>query len=395
MREAKTGSGLLIALLHAGFVLTGVVNTMLGPMLPALSVRWALNDAQAGYLFTAQFGGSLLGVMGSSLMSRLGYRISLLPGLIFMALGSAALTAPNWKLGLIAALWFGIGLGLTIPTTNLLISDLHPGKRAAALSLVNCSWGLGAVGCPLLVAGLQRVNRSADFLYGVAAALLFVTASTTQVSFPASGAPALTASASELDASCWRSRFVPILGAIFFLYAGSEAAVGGWSASFAQRIMTGSKTSWAIVPSFFWATLLLGRASAPVALRFLTESKLATFGLALGGIGIVALLKATNLFALAMAVSMAGLGFSSVFPIAIAALSSKFGPMASRIAGLMFGLAALGGATLPWLVGYFSTKLNNLRYGLLVPLFGSIAMLILNVLLSNPAPPNEEHNQAC
>ena len=131
-------------MLHAGFVLTGVVNTMLGPMLPVLSARWALNDVLAGYLFTAQFSGSMLGVLASSfLVPRRGHRISLVLGLGFMALGSATLVAASWTLGTLSTLCFGIGLELAIPTTNLLVSELNPDKRAAALNLINLSWGAG------------------------------------------------------------------------------------------------------------------------------------------------------------------------------------------------------------------------------------------------------------
>jgi len=51
---------------------------------------------------------------------------------------------------------------------------------------------------------------------------------------------------------------------------------------------------------------------------------------------------------------------------------------------VMFALAGAGGATLPWLIGYTSTVAGSLKYGLLVPLFGCIVMLILNVLLAEP-----------
>src|SRR3989442_1650438 len=49
----RTASGTL--LVHAAFVLTGVMTTLLGPMLPVFSARWSLSDSQAGYLFTAHF----------------------------------------------------------------------------------------------------------------------------------------------------------------------------------------------------------------------------------------------------------------------------------------------------------------------------------------------------
>ena len=37
------------------FFPTGILTTLLGPMLPILIARWALNDTQAGNLFLAQF----------------------------------------------------------------------------------------------------------------------------------------------------------------------------------------------------------------------------------------------------------------------------------------------------------------------------------------------------
>src|SRR5580692_1329505 len=100
------------SLLLAGFVLTGVVCTMLGPLLPLLSARWSLTDARAGYLFSAQYSGSMLGVWASSfLMSRRGHRSSLVFGMGLMALGSATLSAPSWILAVLSAACFGIGFG--------------------------------------------------------------------------------------------------------------------------------------------------------------------------------------------------------------------------------------------------------------------------------------------
>jgi MFS transporter, FHS family, glucose/mannose:H+ symporter len=380
--QAQT-SARLMALLHAGFVLTGVVTTILGPMLPVLSARWGLSDARAGYLFTAQFSGSMLGVVGSSfLMSRGGHRISVVLGLGLMALGSATLLATSWTVGILATICFGVGLGLAIPTTNLLVSELNPEKRASALSLINFSWGVGAATCPFFVGALLRMHRTSHLLYGVAALLTLVAVGLARVSFPlVSPAPENVAG---VQTGVWRSRWVPILGALFFLYVGSEAGVGGWIATYAQRMAAGTGTMWILMPSFFWAALLLGRATAPLLLRDVAELKMSQFGLVLSTAGVVALLAARNLSVVAIGVSLAGLGFSSVFPIAIATLSRKFGPSASRIAGVMFALAGAGGATLPWLIGYTSTRSGNLQYGLLVPLFGCIVMLILNVLLSRP-----------
>ena len=51
----------LAPLLHCGFLLVGVVHTLLGPILPMLAARWRLDDAEAGSLFIAQFTGAMIG----------------------------------------------------------------------------------------------------------------------------------------------------------------------------------------------------------------------------------------------------------------------------------------------------------------------------------------------
>jgi FHS family glucose/mannose:H+ symporter-like MFS transporter len=379
------GHAPLMAMLHGGFVLTGIVNTILGPLLPLLSQGWSLSDAQAGYLFTAQFIGSVAGVVGSSwIVPRAGSRLPLMLGLGAMALGMGTLGFGSSVMGLLSALGMGIGLGLVIPTTNLLVAELNPDKRAAALNFVNFFWGIGAVMSPALVALSQRLNRTALLQYAIAIVLITSALSLKLFGFPArKGAEQPNTSSS--DSQVWRSPFVPILGALFFLYVGSEISVGGWVAAYAHRVMVNPGTIWAVMPSFFWAALLLGRAVAPTVLRRIAEEKVARAGLSLAAAGIVLLLIAHAGWALAVSGALAGLGFSSVYPIVIAALSHRFGAMAARVGGLTFTLAGLGGATLPLLVGHLSTRYSSLRVGLVVPLLGCGAMFALHLLLSKPA----------
>src|SRR5438093_12949422 len=86
----RTASGTL--LVHAAFVLTGVMTTLLGPMLPVFSARWSLSDSQAGYLFTAQFAASILGVALSIVMvHRFGYRLTIYIGLGSIDVGACDL----------------------------------------------------------------------------------------------------------------------------------------------------------------------------------------------------------------------------------------------------------------------------------------------------------------
>src|SRR5208282_2394292 len=78
------------AVLHAGFVLAGVVTVLIGPMLPFLIARWSMSDERAGLFFSFQFGGNLGGIASlGTLLSRRGYSAVFLVGFTCIAVGVA------------------------------------------------------------------------------------------------------------------------------------------------------------------------------------------------------------------------------------------------------------------------------------------------------------------
>src|SRR5712691_8869192 len=136
----------------AGFILAGVLTTVLGPILPWLQFHWSLTDAQSGFLFTAQFLGSLLGVIATTaLLPRRGYRPVVMTGFLLMAAGVSALGFGHWPVGWLFVFIYGAGLGLIIPSGNLYVAEAAGEQRAAALNYLNLAWGIGAVICPLIV----------------------------------------------------------------------------------------------------------------------------------------------------------------------------------------------------------------------------------------------------
>jgi FHS family glucose/mannose:H+ symporter-like MFS transporter len=364
------------ALVHADFVIAGVVMTLLGPMLPVLSARWQINDAQAGYLFIAQYVTSMLGMMLSGiLVERVGYRRTLTVGLVLMAVGMALLARANWVLGLAAVSIYGIGFGSNTPAGNLFAAEANPENRAAALNLLNASWGVGAMGCPLLIAAAQRAQRLPLFFYVLAAALLGLAACLSWVRFEVDSKRARADSIAAATLGIWHNRSLPWVAALFFVYVGTETSVGGWVASYARRMDSGVHAFWAMTPSFFWGAMLAGRMAAPLLLRKWRETTVASFGLLVATLGGAVLLVAQSMTPVVIGATLAGLGLASVFPISVSMLSHWFGEMASRVGGVVFPLGNLGGAALPWLVGALSTEFGSLRVGFLVPLWASVIML--------------------
>src|SRR5260370_26155039 len=71
----------LLVLLFAGFVLSGIATTIVGPMLPIFIRRWSLDDGQAGLFSTIQLLAALGGTLASSSIAAWrGYRPALVLG---------------------------------------------------------------------------------------------------------------------------------------------------------------------------------------------------------------------------------------------------------------------------------------------------------------------------
>ncbi|MCI0622075.1 MAG: MFS transporter [Acidobacteria bacterium] len=364
-----------LGVIHAGFILTGVVTTLLGPLLPVLSARWSLLDKQAGYFFMAQFVGSMGGVLVSGLRpQRQGYRTALISGYGLMAAGTSVLGLGGWRLALGAVFCYGLGLGLTIPTTNLLVAEANPDRRGAALNLLNLCWGIGAIGYPPMVALSQAATQVSAVLHILAATLALTSLLLLRMcQVPTSNR---AVSPDQLPSDIWTQKWVWALGAMFFLYVGSETVLGGWVATYAHRVEDPSNL-WILAPSFFWGALLAGRALAPVILRHVTDSQLLFASLLLATLGATALLAANTAAGIAASAFLAGLGLAAVFPAAVALLSERFGMLAPRVGSLMFLLGGLGGAVLPWSVGFLATYFSSLKIALVVPLLGCVAMTVL------------------
>jgi len=368
------------------FLPTGILTTLLGPMLPILIARWALNDTQAGNLFLVQFLAALVGVQLSGvLLARWGFRPAFLSGLLLMACGVATLYMGSLWLGLASVAAYGLGLGLIIPTDNLLIAEMGSStgsgpascnsSRASAVSLLNFFWGLGAVLCSLMVAWTAAHKLLPFFLGSVALLLILLALAMRNLPFPAAAK-----SAESSASSSWRelakNPTIWIFAVVFFLYPGAETAVGGWIGSYVSRLGSRGAALAPMMPAFFWSALTLGRALGTAFLRHFSERHVLRAGYSAGAAGIALMLWAPALAGVIGGALITGLSFAMLYPVTIAWFSQRFGLAARSIGALMFSLASVGPAVIPWMVGVISHSTGSLREGLLLPL-GATAILFL------------------
>lgn len=372
-----------LAAAHAAFVLTGTLTTLLGPILPVVSASWSLDDTAAGALFAAQFAGSIAGTaVSGALVQRAGFSAAVTLGLALMSAGTGGLPLAAWPGALLLVGSYGVGLGITIPATNLYVAESAPGPRSAALNILNLAWAAGAVVSPPVFAWMAARGRTDLFFFGLSAALVAAAiACAASMRARVEGAASLQppprgARGAATQPVYWRSTAFIAFAVLFFVYVGTENALAGWVAVYAHRVESSAASL--SMSTLFWGALMLGRAVAPYSLRHASETALILCWLLLAAIGTVLLLRAADLAAIAFSTALCGFGLAAVFPTTIAQLSREFGGASARAAAIAFVFAGLGGAVVPWLVGAWSTATGSLRTGLLVPLAGCLVMLALH-----------------
>jgi fucose permease len=293
-----------------------------------------------------------------------------------IALGLAALNSGHELISVTSTAVFGCGLGLVLPGFNLWVAEVAQTRRSSALSILNFAWGIGAISCPVLIMFAQRNDQLNIFFFCIAGlAALFALGFMTIDIEPRSGFNSTVAP--PRDAPPVKLRTAVTLACLFFLYCGTESAVGGWAAALTKRMGTSQGDFWELAPMCFWTGLLTGRALGPLVLPRVPERKVLNLGLILVCICIGAVLWVATLQGAAISLVAAGLGLACIYPLLVSSLVGIYGKRASRTGSIIFAFAGLGAATLPWLVGFISTRFGGLRVGLLVPLVACLVMLCL------------------
>jgi fucose permease len=375
--------------LHVGFFLAGMATTLLGPLLPALTRRWNIPDAVVGSVFSTQFvSTTILTVLSSSLVVRYSGTRVLAGGFLLIAAGVAALGVAPWPGALAATIVYGCGLGLVLPTTNFLVAEANPQHESSAVSLVNVTWGVGAVTWPLVVGWL---GSEASVLAPILVLTVGVLLLAARLAVRARGTGSATIAAAVADTSAHAQHqdsggaprvaaaLVAIFGAMMFLYSGTESAIGGWIAEHAHRLDP-SSARWTLAPTCFWGAVASGRLLTPVWLRHRGEPSLLMLGLCLAAAGTLALVLVPSMPVAFVAATVAGLGLAPVFPTTLTAMSKAVRPSRPAWLGPLFALTGIGMAIVTWSVGYVSTLTGSLRAGFLVTCATILIMLALSAI---------------
>lgn len=372
----------LLIFLHAGFLLIGIITVILGQILPILAERLSLSDLDAGYLFTAQFAGSLTGTLFyNRLVKKFGFLKMLFGGFCLLASGCAGLNIDTW-FGCLAAIYiYGAGIGLTIPAINLLVIEIAGDKSSSALNTINFFWGIGAILCKPFVDFfkspesilLPTILLSSSFLLIGSAIKLSNYRENFDEKEIFSGA----------TKPIWTTTTAWLIAIFSFIHIGIESSVGGWLTTFESRLPQDSPNEWLSAAFIFFFFMVLGRGIAFLFFKFLTENAVLLGSLIIMTAGIILILRAESFLFLNIGAAILGFGTSTLYPTNLSRFTKIFGLQAIHNATPLFVFGSLGGAFITWLVGFTSTAFDSLRSGFFVILICCILLIGLQIILAN------------
>jgi FHS family glucose/mannose:H+ symporter-like MFS transporter len=360
--------------IYLGFFLLGVVGVILGPLLPDLETRWSITHEEVAVLFLAQFGASSIG----AILSTLNLRASLVWSYPLLAVGLAILATGNWALAPPAMALFGVGFGLCLPATNLLVAQANPNRSGAAVSTLNMIWGVGAVTCPLLLMTLAGRVATTQILWTLSACLLAVGVAIAIGLKAADFSHQNKAPRAEAH-NRPDYKLLLILALTLFFYVGTENTFAGWIVVLGDEIGGSQLSSSLLLGSLFWAAQALGRGLAPLALQRLSERRLFNLLIAVACSGVVLVLSADTRIGLGVGTTITGLGSSALFPLTVSRLSIAAVGLRGG-SGWVFAFGAIGGALLPWLTGRLSGVTGRIQSAFLVPLVSLTLVAALGFL---------------
>lgn len=366
----------LAVILHIAFFFSGFTTVLIGPLIPIFAESLKLDNSQLGYLFPIQIAGSLTGTALTWWFSKYsGYLNATRIGMVLMALGILLISFGRIDLVFAGLFINGIGIGLSLPSINMLVIELFPNHTTSALNFLNFFWGLGAILCQPMI---EYFRYGADFskagyilIAGTAGSgivMVFMNHERRQAE--------ITSRASDFS-SVWLQPIAWFLAIFNFIHIGFETSMGGWLPKLTQEL--GFVV--AIAPLvLFYIFFVAGRLVSGIVFRALSENISILIGLLITFGGMLIQIYADGVEALMAGASITGFGTSWIFPTSISRFSRVFGEAGSRNATPFFMVGSAGAAAVPWLVGQVGGSekggLQNAFFVLLACLGLLIAMQI-------------------
>ena len=340
---------LLVATSIAIFVY-GMIAALAGTIVPQLSRHLNLSPQQIGNIFLVQAIGMIVAsVAAGPLVDNKGKKTGMILALTLIACSLVALPAASgFAAILISVALLGLGNGILVTSTNALLSDINPQRRASILTGTKCFYGVGGFATPFV---------GATLLAGNTIALCYVIAGVTVATWLLMVLIAMPPPSGERRFKL--SEAGPLLGRpllyllslMLFLYVACEVGMFNWLAKHliaqgmpetsALRVLSVGFAMGLLVGRLVFAALLIKISVPNVMLAASLFMIITTFSV----------LQVSGAMLAGVAAFLAGIAMAPVFPGVLAMVGDSFPRMTATALGIVITSGWVGLAFSSHLIG--------------------------------------------
>jgi len=351
---------------------------VLGPITPFLKDELHLSYTASSLHFTAFAAGLLLiGLMGQTVIRRLGETRALWAGAIGISVSSLILVAGRSVLVTIAASFcMGLVGSLILATVPLVLSRHHGHLRSVAIAEANVAASLASTAAPLMVGLAARVPGGWRWALAVAA-LAPLMARPWLARSAARQSDSHSIDAAPADAATRQKRLPKLywlLWSALLLGVSLEFCMISWSASYLISSLGMAKANAAQSLSLFLAGMLIGRVAGSRLLRRFSPHAVLMGSIGVASIGFALFWAASRIPEGLIGLFVTGLGIAGLYPLLLS-LGIAVAPNsveASARAALASGIAILA---LPLVLGRLADMVG------LRPAYALVAVLLVAIFL--------------
>ncbi|MCC7342735.1 MAG: MFS transporter [Bryobacterales bacterium] len=376
----KTASTLLIAAAILAILVYGMIAAMLGTLLPALGVKFALTPEQdTSIAFWQGIGLVIASLAVGPLVDIKGKKIGLLLGLGLIAISLFLLpTASGYEMSRTLFLVVGLGGGIVVTAANALVGDISDTKRSSMLNLLNIFFGLGGILTPFIG---SMLGGNAFILCYVIAALTVVTWIVNAVTPMAPPAGEVAFKLSEMG-SILNRPVLYVLSAFLLLYVAAE--VGVWNFLVKHLVAQGIPTESAqsILAWGFALGLMIGRLIASRILMKMNPVTVLAAASLLMAVTLYLVLQTADPTTAAVCVFFAGLSMAPVFPTSLGVTGDCFRRGTATAMGIVITAGWVGILVSSPIIGAIAgTDATQYKTALLILPAGAVIMFLLALAL--------------
>jgi FHS family L-fucose permease-like MFS transporter len=406
-----------MAMASSLFFMWGFLTCLNDILIPHLKNIFDLNYFEVMFVqfcfFSAYF---VFAVPAGRMVGRIGYKRSMIAGLLVMALGAflfiPAANAPSFGLFLAALVVLAAGITCLQVSANPFVSILGP--PATAASRLNLAQGFNSLGTTIApyVGGLLILNAAAlsmtdlrklppNLLQAyrlheaasvklpylcIGVILVLLAVSLMVFSFPATVEPvAVERSSTAADAdsgsgdSVWKHKQLLLATIGIFVYVGAEVAIGSFLINYFSQPDIGGLTEKAAASlvSLYWGGAMVGRFFGSMLLRRMDSAKLLAFA-AITAAALVGVSMLTHGHAAVWTILAVGFFNSVMFPSIFTLGIAGLGPLTGKGSGLLIA-AIVGGAIIPVMEGRVADSIG-IHHAFFIPVICYLYIAVFGMI---------------